>query len=208
MEVLADLAHPGSKEPGVPQGHYCRPLVGVDLQRAQALKPGQTMRDLPPELWHESYARRANRRVMDGTPTEKRGGAPAGVRRLAPDEPAKAITGGALSEFLHPLEDRNLTIRECARIQTFPDEFTFRGTCAEQSQSIGNAVPPQLAMVIARNLAADLSAARPTGDTGELLSFVPTLSNGMSPILDQVTRRVKSTFQEGLRVQKELFLWD
>src|SRR5206468_12426062 len=124
---------------------FHRPLVGVDLERAKALKPGQRMRDLPTELWHDSYRRRANRRVMDGTPTERRGGAPAGVRRLVPDAPSKAITGGSLAEFLHPSEDRSLTLRECARIQTFPDEFTFQGTCAERAQLIGNAVPPLLA---------------------------------------------------------------
>ena len=148
------------------------------------MKPGQTMRDLPKELWHDSYCRRAYRRVMDGTPTERRGGAPAGIRRLMPDAPSKAITGGALSEFLHPSEDRNLTLRECARIQTFPDDFAFRGTCAEQAQLIGNAVPPLLAAAIARSLAADLRAAKPNEGKGQLLSFVPTLSKGMSPILE------------------------
>ena len=58
-----------------------------------ALETGETMRDLPEDLKHESYRRRAYRRVMDGTPTEKRGGAPAGIRRLKCDEPSKAITG-------------------------------------------------------------------------------------------------------------------
>jgi DNA (cytosine-5)-methyltransferase 1 len=166
------------------------------------------MRDLPKALWHESYRRRAYRRVMDGTPTERRGGAPAGVRRLVPDEPCKAITGGALSEFLHPTEDRNLTLRECARIQTLPDNFCFRGTCAEQAQLIGNAVPPLLATVIARVLAADLQVANPRSATGKLVSFVPTLSNGMSPILERVTRTVRATFRTEDFTQKELFQWD
>jgi DNA (cytosine-5)-methyltransferase 1 len=142
---------------------------------------------------------------MDGTPTERRGGAPAGVRRLILNEPSKAITGGALSEFLHPSEDRNLTLRECARIQTFPDSFCFQGTSVEQAQLIGNAVPPLLATVIASALAADLQVAEPKSKKGELLSFVPTLSNGMSPILERVTNTVKSTFRaEGFH-QKELF---
>ncbi len=84
------------------------------------------MKDLPQELWHPSFARRANRRVADGTPTEKRGGSPSGLKRLIADQPSKAITTGATSEFVHPTEDRNLTIRECARIQSFPDRFNLR----------------------------------------------------------------------------------
>jgi DNA (cytosine-5)-methyltransferase 1 len=82
QHALADLPPPSTQKPGMPTGHFYRPLVGVDLERAKALKPGQTMRDLPAELWHDSYRRRAYRRVMDGTPPERRGGAPAGIRRL------------------------------------------------------------------------------------------------------------------------------
>ena len=151
-QILTGLSPPDTKGPGMPPGHFYRPLVGVDLERAKALKPGQTMRDLPAELWHDSYHRRAYRRVMDGTPSERRGGAPAGVKRLRADRPSKAITSGAISEFIHPHEDRNLTLRECAKIQTFSDDFTFHGACAEQAQLIGNAVPPLLAWAVAASV--------------------------------------------------------
>ena len=77
--------------------HSYLALTGVDLKRAELLRQGQRMRDLPEELWHDSYRRRAYRRVMDGTAVEKRGGAPSGVRRLRADEPSKAITGAATS---------------------------------------------------------------------------------------------------------------
>src|SRR5207237_9353072 len=110
-----------------PQGNYYQPLKGIELERAIALEPGQTMRDLPEELQHESYRRRAFRRVMDGTPSERRGGPPAGIRRLVPDAPSKAITGGARSEFLHPAAHRLLTLRESPRIQAFPAPFRFVG---------------------------------------------------------------------------------
>jgi DNA (cytosine-5)-methyltransferase 1 len=206
-EALTGLPAAATAGPGVPQGHFCRPLTGVDLERARRLKPGQTMRDLPSELWHESYTRRANRRVMDGTPTERRGGAPFGVRRLRPDEPCKAITGGAVSEFLHPVKDRNLTIRECARVQTFPDDFVFLGTASEQAQQLGNAVPPLLARAVARTLLEGLEQARPREGKGVLLSFVPTLSSGKSPALEEVTRLVRQNFQGAGRV-KERLLWD
>ena len=167
------------------------------------------MRDLPPELWHESYQRRANRRVKDGTPTERRGGAPAGVRRLRADEPSKAITGGALRDFLHPTEDRMLTVRECAVLQTFGPDYQFEGTQAERIQQIGNAVPPRMAEAIASCLMNGLRSCSPTDDfDGRLLSFIPTLSNGMSPILQRVVNRVQRRFSRETTVLVQKQLWD
>lgn len=200
-ETIFDLPQASTSAPGVPTGHCFRPLVGEDLTRARLLEPGQTMRDLPEGLWHRSYRRRALRRVKDGTPTEKRGGPPAGVRRLRADEPSKAITGGSLHDFLHPFEDRPLTLREAARLQTFPDGFEFAGSRAERIQMVGNSVPPSLAETVGRFLVARLPerSKRPTG-RGELITFVPTLSSGMSPSLEAasqlVVREFGATFRE------------
>jgi len=208
LEAIGDFSCPDPDPPGIPQGHFCRPLEGLDLERALALSPGMTMRDLPDSLHHESYRRRAFRRVMDGTPTERRGGAPAGVRRLKPDEPSKAITGGARSEFLHPVQNRPLTLRECARLQTFPDEFEFFGTQSEQGQLIGNAVPPMFGFAIATNLAADIRRNEGSKETsrGALLSFEPTLSEGYSPVLRNVTDEVLEKYKR-FGVQPMLTLW-
>lgn len=192
-DALRDLPCASIDNPAVPD-HFYEPLRGDDLARAVLLKPGQSMRDLPEHLWHESYKRRAFRRVMDGTPTERRGGAPCGVRRLKSDEPSKAITSGALREFLHPVENRGLTVRECAVLQTFPLEFGFAGSQADRIQLIGNAVPPLFAEHIARSVLGDLRERPPCTSVGALLSFVPTLSSGMSPVLFEVTRRVHRTF--------------
>ncbi|MGA3053382.1 MAG: DNA cytosine methyltransferase [Candidatus Korobacteraceae bacterium] len=205
-EAIDGLSRPACQPPGRPQGHYYRPLVGKDLERAKSMEPGMTMRDLPDELQHESYRRRAFRRVMDGTPTEHRGGAPAGLRRLRPDEPSKSITGGARSEFIHPFENRPLTIRECARLQTFPDDFVFVGSPSDQAQLIGNAVPPLFAYVIASTLAADLNAVTPSISEGALLSFLPTLSDGSSPALKQVADLVNKELERFL-ITEELPLW-
>ena len=194
LEALSSLPRSTTDAPGQPEDHFHRPLRGIDLERIRELKPGQTMRDLPPELWHDSYRRRAYRRVMDGTPTERRGGAPAGLRRLHPDHPSKAITAAARAEFVHPTEDRFLTLRECATLQTFPEEFRFVGTQSERAVLIGNAVPPALAEVIAKTLHKELDTRRARGTGGCLLSFVPTVSNGMSPALDSLTRRVIDRF--------------
>ena len=205
-QTLRRLPKPTTGPPGEPQGHFYRPLEGFDLERAKALGPGMTMADLPERFHHRSYRRRAFRRVMDGTPSERRGGAPAGLRRLAPDEPSKAITATARSEFIHPFEHRPLTLRECARLQTFPDGFVFVGSLSEQAQLIGNAVPPLLALSIAQRLASDLEVAAPTLDQGAILSFLPTLSNGCSPALESVTSLVRKKFTTFFDTP-ELFLW-
>lgn len=206
-EALFGLPPASIQPPGILQGHWYKPLDGIDLERARALKPGETMRDLPQDLHHSSFTRRAYRRVMDGTPTERRGGAPAGIRRLRPDEPSKAITGGARSEFIHPYEDRSLTLRECARLQTFPDDFVVIGTTAEQGQLIGNAVPPRLARAVGISLLRELRAGVVVGQyPGALLSFVPTLSDGASPVLRKVTEAVETMFLNFPRPEQEL-LW-
>ena len=197
-EALEGLPTPQSELPGNPSGHYARELSELDQRRIRLLEPGQTMRDLPPELWHESYRRRAHRRVKDGTPTERRGGAPAGVRRLHGNQPSKAITSGAISEFVHPDEDRYLTLRECARIQTFPDDFEFSGNATQCILQIGNAVPPRLAHVIANSVLHDLQSNSTSilSSVGALLTFVPTISTGLSPALQQTCKRIEERFGE------------
>ena len=202
-DAVGDLPEPARRQPGRPSDHY----EGKGRQQAiQALAPGQTMRSLPEEYWHPSYRRRACRRVKDGTPSERRGGPPTGLRRLRNDEPSKTITGGAIAEFVHPTRDRFLTLRECARIQTFPDSFEFHGSRTERAALIGNAVPPLLAEAIGRCLALDLRRERRSarGGGGMLLSFAPALSNGASPALREAKTAIEAEFPP-LSTQKALF---
>jgi DNA (cytosine-5)-methyltransferase 1 len=145
---------------------------------------------------------------MDGTPTERRGGAPSGVRRLHPDEPSKAITGGALRDFLHPYENRYLTIRECALLQTFPMEFRFHGSRADKIQLVGNAVPPLLSEKIARSLIHDLGKSNKHYSSGALLSFLPTYSSGLSPVLESVVGKVTKRFNGIVDKRLQRSLWD
>ena len=166
--------------------HYSVALSEVQLARVQGLQPGQTMKDLPGHLQHDSFRRRAFRRVMDGTPVEKRGGAPSGLKRLFNDEPSLTITSAATREFVHPTEDRLLTLRECARLQTFPDSFEFAGSAASRIQQIGNAIPPMLARAVGEHIAREYGfAARYSGNGHPSLRFSLTRSEGMSPALAQ-----------------------
>ncbi len=197
--------------PAVPRQRGRRPTLaehdfraprGADAARVSALRPGQTMKDLPERLWHDTYRRRAHRRVIDGTPSERRGGAPAGMRRLVPDQPSKAITSGANSEFIHPTEDRPLTLRECARLQTFPDDFRFSGTLAEKATLVANAVPPRLADLFGQHLLAAMRRSEPQSATPGLMSFQVTNAQAMSPALRRtvgdVERRYAPTGQRSL----------
>nr|WP_199163020.1 DNA cytosine methyltransferase [Elizabethkingia sp. ASV34] len=69
-------------------------------------------------------------------------------RRLHPDKPSGVIANYRKNMLIHPFENRGLSVREAARIQSFPDDFVFEGTLSEQQQQIGNAVPPLLAKAI------------------------------------------------------------
>lgn len=58
--------------------------------------------------------------------------------------------------FTHPYLDRAITVREAARIQSFPDNFIFTGTKSSQMKQVGNAVPPRLANAIATVIRKDM----------------------------------------------------
>lgn len=74
--------------------------------------------------------------------------------RLCWDEPAPTITTRfdtpAGGRFIHPNEDRTLSPREAARIQSFPDDFVFYGNKTSICKQIGNAVPPKISYFLAR----------------------------------------------------------
>ena len=115
-------------------------------QRVLELVPqGGDWRDLPEEVARE---------YMGGS--WKLGGGKTGMaRRLSLDEPSLTLTCAPAqkqTERCHPLETRPLTVREYARIQTFPDYWKFQGTMSAKYKQIGNAVPVNLAWAIGRSL--------------------------------------------------------
>ena len=92
--------------------------------------------------------------------------------RLHPDEPSPTqICGGIRPQFQfgHPTQARGMTIRERARIQSFPDSYEFTGGVTQGRVQTGNAVPPLLAKVIAGQLAKVLNGTKIEGVRGEEL---------------------------------------
>lgn len=84
-------------------------------------------------------------------------------RRLDPNKPSPTVTRSGYRDFIHPYEDRMLTVRELACLQTFPVDWEFTGTRLDSYSSkrdvsmtqfgqVGNAVPPLLANAVANSI--------------------------------------------------------
>lgn len=86
------------------------------------------------------------------------------VDRLDPNLPSKTVISGGTKgggrSHLHPIYPRTLSVRESARLQTFPDNFVFCGSSARQFTQVGNAVPPLLAFHLARSIYLQIYAGR------------------------------------------------
>lgn len=206
FDAIADLPEPGKDEPTVyaipPRNdyqlhlrrydgmpillHHPKQMNEITRQRIDLLKQGATMKHLPEELRHPSFRRRSYRRVMDGTPSEKRGGAPSGLKRLLADSPCLTITSASGTEFVHPLQDRVLTLRECARIQSFPDWFEFVGTWNSIATQIGNAIPPLFMKQLAMNMLAIATWRRHPYTEGRWLGIDATKASAKSPALEKL----------------------
>ena len=121
-------------------------LYPAKKARVMAMVPeGGDWRDLPVEEQKE---------YMGGS-FYLEGGKTGMARRLSMDEPSLTLTCAPAqkqTERCHPLETRPLTVREYARIQTFPDDWIFEGNITAQYKQIGNAVPVNLAWAIGRSL--------------------------------------------------------
>jgi DNA (cytosine-5)-methyltransferase 1 len=137
--------------------HYAARLSAANLARLAHIKPGQDWRSLPRELLppgmqralRKDHTRRYRRMTWDGVPR-------AVITRFR--DPKSG-------EYIHPEQDRTITIREAARLQGFPDSFIFHGPRTSQYEQVGNAVPAQLAEAIAVEVRRCLA-----GQLGERLS--------------------------------------
>ncbi len=123
--------------------HECANLASVNMERMKHVKPGGSWRDIPFELLPKGLQRA---RRSDHT---KRYG------RFDPN----GLSGTILTKcdphwgtFIHYEQERIISVREAARIQSFPDWFRFTGSMIEQYRQVGNAVPPLLARAIAEHI--------------------------------------------------------
>lgn len=120
------------------RNHVSTATTSEALKRFEAIKQGDNFHSLPPEL-KTTYS--------DTERTQK-----TIYLRLKYGEPSGTVVNVRKSMWIHPVKNRALSIREAARLQTFPDSFVFCGTKDSQYQQVGNAVPPMLAKALAEHI--------------------------------------------------------
>lgn len=126
--------------------HIARKVGEMVQRRIDHLKIGQKMQDLPEELWHDSF------RFYVKEDPNRRGGPNLRMIRLDPQKPSLTVTGFIFNKFVHPYENRFVTVREAARLQGFPDDFSFCGSLTSTQQQVGNAVPVPFATAIFKQI--------------------------------------------------------
>lgn len=120
------------------QDHRAAKLSEMNLKRIRATPEGRGRNSWPKELWLNCHKNHSGHTDVYG--------------RLHWDKRSSGLTTKCISysngRFGHPLQDRALSIREAACLQTFPRTYRFSGTLQSKARQIGNAVPPLLAQRI------------------------------------------------------------
>lgn len=130
---------------------YHKPMKhrACTLQRFELLNQGESLKDLFERYIGAEREALQAKRILPKKMFIKRN------YRLISGEPSPTVTSHCLDEFVHPNHNRALTVRECARLQSFPDSYNFCGgpylvphidrTTQDKYEQIGDAVPPLLA---------------------------------------------------------------
>lgn len=124
--------------------HITRDVREDDAEAFALLPEGGTYEDLPPRL----------QRYRTDIFSDK-------YKRLEWDQLSRSITAHLAKDgywYIHPEQHRTLSVREAARVQTFPDWFRFAGEPTHRYRQIGNAVPPLLAEALGRSIVRSLTS--------------------------------------------------
>ena len=126
------------------------------IKRFKLLKQGESLKDLFERYLGEEREALQAQRILPKKMFIKRN------YRLVSDQPSPTVTSHCLDEFVHPKHNRALTVRECARLQSFPDSYDFCGgpyitphlhnDIQDKYEQIGDAVPPLLAYAWGRKI--------------------------------------------------------
>lgn len=139
---LAPLEN-GQADPDNPL-HVCSANGALNMRRIQAVPhDGGSRSAFPPDLVLECHRKYPNGyRDVYG--------------RMRWDQPSPTMTGGCTNitrgRFVHPEEDRGISLLEAAKLQTFPDDYIFHGNFGQKSLQIGNAVPVELGHIMGTQL--------------------------------------------------------
>jgi DNA (cytosine-5)-methyltransferase 1 len=122
--------------------HVSAKLSAINLLRIRSTPEGGGRRDWPETLWLDCHKAHSGHSDVYG--------------RLSWDRPASGLTTKCISysngRFGHPVQDRALSVREAACLQTFPREYVFRGQLKSKARQVGNAVPPLMAKIVGEHI--------------------------------------------------------
>lgn len=120
------------------QGNLVTRNSATVIERYKHIPPGENWEAIPPHLL-KNYA--DSSRCHTGI-----------YHRLQWDSPSKVIGNYRKNMLIHPSQHRGLSVREAARLQSFPDDYIFLGSIGFQQQQVGDAMPPLLAEAVGRGL--------------------------------------------------------
>lgn len=220
MEALADLPHiaPGSQSEVYARGamnpyqklmrelpswlgkaeqklsyHMTTKHRPTTIERFKLISPGEGLRDLFEKLGEKKVKLLQGKGILPKKWYTQRN------QRLHPNKPSITVTSHCLDEILHPQLQRSLSVREAARLQSFPDWYDFKGgplVCPhvyktqDKYEQIGDAVPPLLAKHIGQAIVSILDGSQ-TSSSSSIFE-----SRDIKPIRD---RKYKKNLSEVLR---------
>ncbi|MHA2385073.1 MAG: DNA (cytosine-5-)-methyltransferase [Candidatus Thorarchaeota archaeon] len=167
MGIVTSESFDGQSSEDLIYNHVCAKLSELDMEVVQSVRPGGNWKDIPSNIVQKS-ARLRQIRASGGRTTY--------YGRLSKNLPSYTINTyfnrPGNGTFIHPDQDRLISIREAARLQSFPDNYRFLGSTTSMYKQIGNAVPPLMACALGEQVKRGLVA--------DLFSGAGGLSEGLS----------------------------